>query len=181
MRFSIFLPVFLCGQGNAPPVKPVRGGCECARRGCALAWSRHEAASLCPDWPGRSPQHRTLGWQSPGLHVPKEAARQAAPPNWEWGCRQGRWEETDKKRSPQGLPGLPCSAFVPELPPSSGKGRGSVQAVGDAPGQCEQAGGPGSSERVEGHWGPCLTSSVLKGVRVKGQGPPATACSQPQV
>lgn len=43
-------------------------------------------------------------------------------------------------------------------------------------------GGLGSSERVEGHGGYCLASSVLKRVQVKGQGRPlAAACEQLQV
>lgn len=66
----------------------------------------------------------------------------------------------------------PGAAQISE-PASTGRGRGSVQAVNDALRPlCAGSGvsGLGSRERVEGHGGHCLASSVLKKVQVREQG-----------
>lgn len=39
----------------------------------------------------------------------------------------------------------------------------------------------GSSERMDGHWGRCLASSLLKGVHVKGQGPQPPPAASPRL
>lgn len=111
--------------------------CE-GQRGKVYSLWDHKATSLCSDWLGGRPQPCTLEWQSHGLHVPKEVARQPAPLTGGGGAdMEGRKRPTRQTGSVLrgGFPALPWGGPNQNLLlPLAGKGQGSVQAVGDTEG-----------------------------------------------
>lgn len=121
---------------------------------------------------GHSPSALYLGVAEPWPTCSQGGSREAAPPT-----RGGGADMEGGKRQmcfPRGL-NLGASSSRWQRPGLS------QQQV--TRGWCAWTGGPasGSSERMEGHWGHCLASSVLKGVHVKGQGPQPPPAASPRL
>lgn len=138
--------------------------CEGQRKKSTL--SRPQSYSLCSDWLGGCPQHCTLWWQSYGLHVPNEVARQPATllgVEAQIGKR-GR-DRRDRLEvfsvgGCQPCPGAARTRTSSSLWLAKARARSRLWAT---PRMVCMGRGSRSSERVEGHQGHCLASQSSKG------------------